>query len=156
MVNTLKDIYDRYFNTLRFVGRISTNETNVLSVLSFLKHFICSKYVDIKAEDIEKVEQITDKLIQCSCLVDDFPHFVKTSDTVPSNAGLVTQSGLTIISNGDDRNIVPQIGNDIKRFSDFTYQSSIGTEDFIVGYDSVLNQNIRVNMGSLVTNWQPI
>ena len=77
-----------------------------------------------------------------------------TNESGQSVSTVIAQSGESIVTTTGTP-INSETGDTLK-FSDFAYQSSLGTEDFIAGYDSTLNTNIRVNAGSLVLTWQPI
>ena len=154
MVNILKEAFDKYFNTLKMVGNIPITESRILIIMSFLKKYVYSQSVQIGASELKQLERLFSCLISHSCTISDLPQLVPASN-ISGEGNIITQSGITIISNGGS-NLATQTGNDVKKFSDFAYQPSLGSEDFIAGYDSNLNENIRINAGSLILTWQPI
>lgn len=154
MVNTLKESFDKYFDTLRAAGSVPVNEPKILIVMSFLKKYVYSQSVQIGMEEIKQLENLFNCLIPMSCTIDDMPQLVPAG-SASGNGNVVTQGGITIISN-DGTNLATQSGTDVRKFSDFAFQPSLGSEDFLAGYDSSLNENIRVNAGSLILTWQPI
>lgn len=153
MINTLKKAFDKYFDILRLVGHINSRETKVLSILAFLRRYIYTQSTIIGNKELKELEEIFNCIVSQSCLIDDIPQLVL--NTGSSNGNMFTQGGITIISNSTGENLSTQQGN-VQKFSDFAYQPSLGSEDFLAGYDSTLNENIRVNAGALISTWQPI
>lgn len=153
MVNILKESFDKYFDTLRMAGSIPQSESRILIIMSFLKKYVYSQSVQIGMDEIKQLDNLFSCLVSKSCTIDDLPQLVPAGSSGSGN--VITQGGITIISN-DGRNLSTQSGTDVKKFSDFAYQPSLGSEDFLAGYDSNLNENIRVNAGSLILTWQPI
>lgn len=153
MINTLKKAFDKYFDTLRLVGHINSRETKVLSILAFLRRYVYTQSTIIGNKELKELEEIFNCIVSQSCLIDDIPQLVL--NTGSSNGNMFTQGGITIISNSTGENLSTQQGN-VQKFSDFAYQPSLGSEDFLAGYDSTLNENIRVNAGALISTWQPI
>ena len=153
MVNTLKIAFDKYFTTLRLVGSVPILETRVLSILTFLRRYVYSQATIIEEKELKAIEEIFNCISSSSCLINDFPQLIK--NTGANHGNMFTQGGMTIISNSTGENLSTQQGN-VQKFSDFAYQPSLGSEDFLAGYDSTLNENIRVNAGALISTWQPI
>lgn len=153
MVNTLKKSFDKYFDTLRMIGSIPIMESRILVIMGFLKKFVYSQAVQIDDEELKQLEELFACLVNLSCTIDDLPQLVPAGSSGSGN--VVTQNGISIISNSGT-NLATQSGTDVQKFSDFAYQPSLGSEDFLAGYDSNLNENIRVNAGSLILTWQPI
>lgn len=152
MINVLKEAFDTYFNTLRLTGYINPKETKILSILAFLRRYIYAKSTIISDKELKNLEDIFNCIVANSCLLYDIPQLVLNTNS--SNGNMFTQGGITIISNTGE-NLSTQQGN-VQKFSDFAYQPSLGSEDFLAGYDSTLNENIRVNAGALISTWQPI
>lgn len=157
MISTLKKSLDNYFEKLALIGYIENRDTDVLSVASFLQEFICSNQVVFTQEIVDKVNLILDCISSKKPIIGNFPQLMlgsSTNESGQSVSTVIAQSGESIVTTTGTP-INSETGDTLK-FSDFAYQSSLGTEDFIAGYDSTLNTNIRVNAGSLVLTWQPI
>jgi hypothetical protein len=157
MVDELNKAMDKYYSTLEGVGYMKQEEIVILLIANFLRKYVYSNYTDIDGDKIKQIQEIFSCLLEHSCTISDLPQlYVQSQAASHEGNSIQTQNGAIVITVGEGSTVVPQSDNETQKFSDFAFQTSLGEEDFIAGYDSILNQNIRVNAGALVLNWQPI
>ena len=74
MIEALKIMIDNYYNVLSKLGYARQRETNTLLVLSFLWKFMCYKSDNITKDEIKKLNDMFECLIDNSCLSINIPY----------------------------------------------------------------------------------
>lgn len=87
MIEALKIMIDNYYNVLGKLGYIRQRETNTLLVLSFLWKFMCYKSNGITKDEIKKLSDMFECLIDNSCLSINIPYEILPLVTPSSHGG---------------------------------------------------------------------
>lgn len=73
MTEALKKLFDSYYNVLCKVGYMSQNNTNILLIIAFLRHYLGYKASYITKKELKEITDMFECLLNNSCLTLDIP-----------------------------------------------------------------------------------